>query len=155
MSLDAFRICHAQHRRTAFSGDGARLYPGRWNRRGVPMVYCASSPSLAQLELFVHLDASELPDHLVMIRASIPEGVAVLSLAPRDLPRDWRRLPAPPSLQEIGSDWISGGESVALRVPSVVSPTEDNVLLNPAHVDFARITIHAPERFVFDPRMRK
>jgi RES domain-containing protein len=38
-------------------------------------------------------------------------------------------------------------------VPSVIVPQERNVLLNPAHPDFRRIRLGAPEPFSFDPRM--
>ncbi|MBC8006624.1 MAG: RES domain-containing protein, partial [Prolixibacteraceae bacterium] len=40
----------ARYAGTAFSGEGARLYGGRWNRKGVPMVYTAGSQSLAMLK---------------------------------------------------------------------------------------------------------
>ena len=154
-AVGIWRICRQRHHDTAFSGEGARLYPGRWNLRGVRAVYCASSPSLAQLEYFVHLDASELPDDLILIRAVIPAGVAIESLPRTGLPSDWQQLPAPLALQELGSRWLAGRSSVALRVPSVVSPTEDNVLVNPAHSDFKKLRFDPPLRFLFDPRMRK
>ena len=45
-----WRIATARRARTAFSGDGARLYGGRWNPKGMPLVYCAESRALAMLE---------------------------------------------------------------------------------------------------------
>ena len=38
-----WRIVTARYAGTAFSGEGARLYGGRWNPMGVPMVYTAST----------------------------------------------------------------------------------------------------------------
>jgi RES domain-containing protein len=49
--------------------------------------------------------------------------------------------------------WLAGGASVALRVPSVVVPSEFNYLLNPKHGDFTRISIGASMPFPFDPRL--
>ena len=48
-----WRLVTPRFARTAFSGEGARLYGGRWNRKGVPMVYTAGSLSLAVLEMLV------------------------------------------------------------------------------------------------------
>ena len=57
MTVVAWRIFKPKHEATAFTGEGARLYGGRWNSKGTSMVYAASSQSLAALELLVHLDA--------------------------------------------------------------------------------------------------
>jgi RES domain-containing protein len=152
--LIVFRICRAKHHATAFDGEGAARYPGRWNERGTKLVYCASSAALAQLECFVHLDRSDLPADLILIRATIPNGITVMNLDPSMLPKDWNAIPGPPSLQKIGSDWITSGRSVALRVPSILSP-EENVLLNPAHADFGRLVMELPQTFTFDRRMWK
>ena len=51
--LIVWRLTTARFARSAFSGDGARLYGGRWHRKGVPLVYTASSQSLAMLEDFI------------------------------------------------------------------------------------------------------
>jgi RES domain-containing protein len=43
-----------------------------------------------------------------------------------------------------------------LRVPSVLVPQEHNLLLNPAHPEFAQVRLAAePEPFFFDERLRK
>jgi len=59
--LICFRLVDEDYLESAFSGDGARLYGGRWNAPGVAMVYTAQSLSLAQLELLVHLLSASLP----------------------------------------------------------------------------------------------
>jgi RES domain-containing protein len=58
--LKCFRLVDEDYLESAFSGDGARLYGGRWNAPGVAMVYTAQSLSLAQLELLVHLEADDV-----------------------------------------------------------------------------------------------
>ena len=45
--MRAFRIVKKKHALTAFSGDGARAYGGRWNYPGIPMVYAAHTRALA------------------------------------------------------------------------------------------------------------
>jgi len=144
----------ARYEATCFRGEGARLYSGRWNPRGVAMVYCSSSLSLAALETFVHVDAADLPDDLVVVHAELPDEV-VERLDVGSLPEGWRSIPGPPALQEIGAAWIRSMRSVALAVPSAVVPRESNFLLNPAHPDMAKLRREPPETFAFDPRMRK
>ena len=153
--IEVWRICSRRHARDAFSGSGARLYGGRWNPPGVALVYTAGSLSLAALELFVHLDPADLPPDLVAISATIPDGVAVETIAMDSLPPRWREYPAPPATQEIGKQWASRGETAVLSVPSAVIPQERNLLLNPAHPRFSRVQVHRPERFRLDPRMRR
>jgi RES domain-containing protein len=58
-------------------------------------------------------------------------------------------------LTGIGERWLHTAASPVLSVPSVVIPSERNFIINPAHPDFARLTIHAAEPFSFDPRMWK
>jgi RES domain-containing protein len=153
--VDLWRICRARRARAAFDGEGARLHPGRWNHRNVPAVYCASSLSLATLEYFVHVDPDELPDDLVSIRASMPDDVAVERVDRSRLPPDWRRSPGPDELRDIGSEWLESMRTVSLLVPSAVTPSETNIVINPRHPDMRRLTRLAAEAFAFDPRMRR
>lgn len=150
-----WRICKELRAATAFDGEGARRYPGRWNHKGVPMVYGTTSLSLAVLEVFVHLDPDDLPEDLVSIRAGLPDGVPLEILEVGALPGDWNQTPGPAALQDLGSDWIASSRGLALGVPSAIIPAERNILLNPNHPDMARLVRSPPERFVFDPRMRK
>jgi RES domain-containing protein len=69
------------------------------------------------------------------------------------LPKDWRQEPPPPSLQQLGDDWVKSGASVILAVPSVVIPRELNYLINPRHPGFAKLKIEKPADFAFDQRL--
>jgi len=148
-----FRICRRKLAATAFNGVGASLYPGRWNHREVGIVYCASSLALAQLEYLVHVDRVDAPEDLVWIRCVVPDDVWVARLTPHDLPDDWRDIPGPWELKDIGFEWCASSASVALEVPSVIVPSEYNVLLNPAHPDSGRLAFDEPIDLVFDPRL--
>src|SRR5215203_140667 len=91
--LTVWRLTRKRFADRAFDGEGARLYGGRWNYKGVAVVYCAATLSLAALELFVHLEASEAPDDLVTRAAAIPARVSIEELEPSELPEDWRAYP--------------------------------------------------------------
>ena len=150
--MQVWRLAKAA--RPTFDGEGARLYGGRWNHLGVPVVYTSNSLSLAVLEYFVHLDIDLAPT-LVAIPADIPDTIGVLHVGASALPPDWRHTPAPAALANLGSTWARERATAVLAVPSVLVPTETNYILNPAHPDFGRIIVGAPVTFSLDPRMLK
>jgi RES domain-containing protein len=149
--MQVWRLCRAVHAADAFSGEGARRFGGRWNSRGVPMVYTSTSLALAAIELFVHLDPSQAPSDLVFISAALPDGEPSATVQAADLPADWRADETAP--REIGDNWIRSGSSLALRVPSVPIPPEGNVLINPLHPRMGELKIGPPQPFIFDARM--
>jgi len=150
--LRAWRIVKAKYAAGAFTGEGARLYGGRWNSPGVPVVYTAANQSLAVLEVLVGLeDVSALP-RFVLFKVEFGEELAE-TLADGDLPRDWRANPPPRSTQRLGDAWAVGARSVALSVPSAVVPAERVYLLNPRHPDFGALAIEGPYPYAFDPRL--
>ena len=154
MIVTAWRIVKAKHAASAFSGDGARRFGGRWNSPGVAVVHTADSMSLAMLEMLVQLQSQELLKRYLMIEVDFDDSL-LTKVAPSDLPRSWRRSPPPAAIQRIGDDWVAESESAVLGVPSVIAPTEWNYLLNPAHSDFAKIGIGPKKRIRFDPRLIK
>ena len=152
--ITAWRIVKQHYAATAFDGEGARLFGGRWNSPGVAVVYVASSRSLAALEMAVHVDRSTLLSSFVLIPCEFEERF-VTALPLQVLPADWRRDPPSPTLAEIGDAWARTARSAVLEIPSAVIDAEKNYLLNPAHPDFARIRVGGAEKFEFDPRLIK
>jgi RES domain-containing protein len=152
--LTAWRILPPYRAVEAFSGEGARLFGGRWNSIGVPMVYVAESKALAALEILVHVDDGSLLDDYLCIPVLFDKRL-VRSLNFEDLPEEWRRMPPPPSTQQLGSIWARENRSVILEVPSVLIPGESNYLINPRHPHFQKLQIGPPEPFEFDPRFLK
>ena len=150
--MRVWRICRQIHAAGAFSGEGARLYGGRWNSPGVSVVYASPSLALAALETFVHLEPNLQPDDLVSIEAELPDDVPTERLDLKSLPRNWYEL-RDESLRIFGDRWIRAGATVALHVPSAAIRGEWNVLLNPAHSHFRRTEIEHPKPFEFDLRM--
>ena len=151
--LSVWRLVTARFAKSAFSGEGARLYGGRWNRKGVPLVYTAGSQSLAMLEMLVQDEP--LRARYVMIEARIPKAMTIDRIKVDNLPPDWRDIAAREKLQAIGTEWARKRSAAALAVPSAVIPVETNYLLNPLHADFRRIKIGKPERFATDLRLIK
>jgi RES domain-containing protein len=151
LSFSAWRITKQKHAKSAFTGEGARLYGGRWNSPGTAMIYTAQSQSLAVLELLVHLDSPELLKKYVLFEVAVDEAY-VDELDPSKLPRNWKADPAPSKVQTIGDDWAAGGTSSVLRMPSTLVPGESNFLLNPRHPDFRKLRIGKALPFLFDPR---
>ena len=107
------------------------------------------------VEYFVHLNADEIPDDLVLVRAEVPDSVPRGSVPLKQLPPQWRQTPAPAILTEIGDHFIHEGKASILIVPSAIAPSESNWLINPAHPAFSKIRVHPAEPFVYDPRFSK
>ncbi len=145
----AWRLLPKKHARDAFSGEGARIAPGRWNLRGTRVVYLNGSLSLAALETLLYAGRAALTIPFYAFRVDIPDDLTVESLSAEKLPANWREQPPPESTRRLGSDWIARGPAVALRVPSVVVPEEINLLVNPAHPDFRKLRIAKPQAFRF------
>ena len=149
--LEAWRMVKEKHIATAFSGEGAARTGGRWNSRGVAVVYTSATRSLAALETLVHLNPLVMFNYRI-IRVEFDDGwVERLTLAA--LSSDWNMEPPPLSTRQLGDDWARSSRSAILAVPSVIIPDETNYVLNPAHPDFKKIAIDEPAPFTFDPRL--
>ena len=147
-----WRICRRRYAAEAASGEGAYRYGGRWNSRGVRVVYASTSLALAAIETFVNLEPRLLPEDLVSIEGEIPEGLEIERLSLEALPLHWRRS-RDESLGRFGDEWIRAGQTVALLVPAATIRGEWNILLNPAHAEFSKVKFDPPRPFEFDVRM--
>lgn len=149
----AWRIVKKRHAATAFTGDGAAKTGGRWNSRGVPVVYASATLSLATLEILVHLNPVVYFDY-VAFRIEFDDAL-MTKLRPAALPKDWRAEPPSPATQHLGDDWVRKSQSPILAVPSVIVPLETNYLINPNHPDYKKIKIAKPEPFRIDARLTR
>ena len=153
-ALPVWRLCAAQFASTAFSGEGAREFGGRWSPPGLPVVYCAESRALAVLEILAQAEDRRRLAILpwVLISAEIPDALVE---KPSRYPPSWRDYPHSGEIQGFGAEWAKAQRAPVLRVPSAVVPGEFNYLLNPQHPDFKKIRLGAPERFSFDGRLAR
>lgn len=134
------------------SGEGASLTGGRWNSKGVRVIYASESLALALLEIMANARRT-IPPGKEFFTIDVPDDVRVEVLRSHDLPARWMSAPAPRRIQEIGDEWIRKVRSVALIVPSAIVPHERNALLNPAHPDFRRLIVGTPQRIPVDKRL--
>lgn len=151
--LTVWRITTARFVTSAFTGEGARLYGGRWNPKGYPIVYTAESRSLALLEMLVQDDP--LRANYVLVPAHIPDELSITTIQTQELPEDWRNLSMRDRLQTIGKDWLTSMRSAIMSVPSAVLPAERNYLINPNHPDFQNTMLGLPESLQTDMRLYK
>lgn len=152
--MKVYRLAR-QKNTTPLSGKGAAKYGARWNPVGVELIYTAQNRSLAMAEVAVHLTLATLPEDYMMITIDIPDDIKVKPLTEADLPADWQEFPHPASTQDIGRDFVTENKYCVLIIPSVVTQGDFNVLINPNHTDFPKITITSIDKFPFDKRIFK
>jgi RES domain-containing protein len=151
-TLTVWRLCREAYAKEAFTGEGARLYGGRWSPSGTAVTYCSESRSLAAMEVLVNME--DMGDFAAQRWLAWPVSVPVALIEkPERVPDSWRQYPYTVETQNFGASWVREKRSVVLRLPSAVVLGEFNYLLNPHHADFARITTGKPELFQFDPRL--
>jgi RES domain-containing protein len=147
-----YRIVMSAYTRD-LSGAGPRLYGGRWNPKGVSVIYTSESRALAVLEFYVHLSRSVILPGLSIVSIDIPDSVSRKEIAMSDLPKNWRTYPAPPELAAIGAEWVRSRESLLLHVPSAIMPPERNILINPVHSEMRKVRIIEIEEYGLDQRL--
>lgn len=148
----AWRITSEKYAETAFSGEGAKEYGGRFNSPGTPVVYTSESISLATLELLAKAGRRQRLSGRVVLPVTFGEH-SVIAYDKSDLPDGFGERPYGPASQQVGDDWVQSEESLVLRVPSVVVPAEYNYLINPGHPEFEELEIGEPRPLDRDPRL--
>jgi RES domain-containing protein len=152
LSLATWRLTRSDYVATALSGEGSARYPGRWNPRGVRVAYTSESLSLAVLEILAHAENLEMLHQYVALRVDLPSS-SVTTLTLEELPPDWQSEPAPDSTRQLGLDWFRRQETLVLKVPSVLIPSEHNFIINPHHPAVADVIVATPAPFPFDARI--
>ena len=149
--LKSYRIFKDIHLKTANTGYGASLFPGRWNPRNVPLLYSAETLSLSCLEIVVNANVAGLLDNYLFVEYQFKESfVKIIDI--KDFPPNWMASPPSNITRDIGDQWIKSNKSAVLRVPSSIIPLEYNYLINPNHSDFINITKSQADKFIFDNR---
>ena len=148
-----WRIVKEKHAKTAFSGEGARIFEGRWNSGGVRMVYCSEHLSLAALEILVHTQSVTIRDKFRVFRVAWDEKM-MTTIDLKKLPNGWNAQPPSLISKKIGDEWVHSDRFAVLAVPSVIVPLEKTFLLNPKHRDFGKIKIKDSGSFALDQRLR-
>lgn len=150
--MKIYRIAKQIHLKD-LSGEGARLFGGRWNKRGYNMLYTSEHLSLSVLELLVHIDYQFISKDFGFIEIELPESLVIPKVKSNILKQDWRHNPPLSFLQDYGTDWLLSQKSLALKVPSAVLPCENNILINPKHKQFSEVKIISKSILDIDSRI--
>ena len=147
----AYRIAKTKYIND-LSGTGARLYGGRWNHKGIGIIYTSETRSLATVEYLVHVPLSMVPNDLSIASIEIPDDIISKEILVSDLPGNWRSYPAPFELAELVTRWALTNETLLLFVPSAVVEHEFNILINPSHPDMKHVTLSPTDSKEFGGR---
>jgi len=153
--LTAWRLVHKRKVDEAFTCVGSRRYGGRWNYKGIGVVYVSDSLALAALEIIVHAASYQVLRDYVSIKVVFPKALVVDINDIARLPNDWQADSPPTKLKETGKKWSKNQISAVLKVPSTIIPTECNYVLNPGHSDFKKVAIKQAAPFKFDQRLNR
>ena len=136
------------------TGKGAEITGGRWNAVGTPMLYASPTIAMACLETIVHLDSSAfLPLNRYLVKIDVPRDIWGKATQLIDAEHvGWDALPAGAVSIGWGTNWCAKKSSLLALVPSVVIPEEFNVLINPFHLDLAKIKATKIRKWNYDPR---
>jgi RES domain-containing protein len=134
------------------SGTGAKLFGGRWNSVGVPMLYLASSRALAALEVLAHLTNIQDPESFCITVFDVPDD-SIEEVEKYLLPKDWNTYPSPSSLKKMGDSFARNNKTLLLKVPSVIVEDEYNYVMNVNHPHLSKVKIVDSKPFLFDKRL--
>lgn len=151
--MEVFRLSQTQFSMD-LSGQGAKLYGGRWNSIGTPMLYTSSHISLCALELACNSGGLIGLKNLALTCITISNKAIIEKLDLKDLPKNWNTYPSSNANKIQGDQFLRSTSAIALAVPSVLVPEEFNYLINPLHPSFEKwVQILWNKPFTFDNRI--
>jgi len=137
------------------SGYGAEKTGGRWNSKGIPILYTAASRALAVVEIAVHVPLGIIPADYYLAIIEIPDKASIPRIEISDLPANWNKNPFTKTTQLIGDNFIKSNKHLMVQVPSATVAGDHNYLINPRHPDFKNVRIKSIDAFEFDLRLFK
>lgn len=147
-----YRITKKEH--AALDGMGGLYGPGRWHKKGFPVIYTSEHASLAAWEKIVHVASFEnIQNNLLLVKIVIPDGIEIQSVPENILLEGWDNFPFSSETVNFGTLFLQKKEHLALKVPSVIIPDEFNIILNPLHPDIQRCKVISEIPFLFDKRV--
>ena len=137
------------------SGGGAKTLGGRWNNKGMAVVYAASTIALATLETLAHLGDNISIRNAFLVSITVPKLIwaARKTIKASSLPATWVAEPPGTTSIDLGDAWLISNAGALMLVPSIIVPEEYNVLINPAHPSAAQITSAVTRQYIYDPRL--
>ena len=132
------------------SGEGAKIYGGRWNPVGLAAVYISEFISLSILEILVRANKFTSPDTYTLLSIQIPESSTV-TIELKKLKSEWQN--SIEYTRSIGEEFLRDNQTLVLKVPSAIVTQEHNFLINPLHKDFKKVKIVHSELLELDKRL--
>ena len=148
--MTVFRICNP-HYSEDISGTGTKLYGGRWNSKGIAMLYASEHISLSVLEMLVQNRFTDFATDLNLIHLAFADTLSVKEVKNSKLKTDW--INDFDYTRFMGDQFIKTGTHAILKVPSAVIKEEHNFIINPSHSDFKKIKITKTVSFSTDKRL--
>lgn len=153
--MNGYRIAPKKHNNihNALSGIGGLHAEGRWHFTGAPIVYLASSRSLAMLERLVNDSTDILSKQLSVTTIHISDEIKIKRLVASELPIGWDEHPYIPHTQQFGTKWLSSMDAAVLQVPSSLCQEEYNYIINPMHEGSSKIKCIDCKDFFYAKRL--
>jgi len=133
------------------SGTGAKLYGGRWNTAGIPVLYTTENISLAVLEIIVRTDINLIPLHYYLLKIELPDTAGITIINKTKLKKEWKNDVS--YTQWIGNEFLKSNKSLVLKIPSAIVDEEHNFIINTEHSEFKKLKITSSKKFSFDRRL--
>jgi len=149
-----YRITKKEH--SALDGMGGIYGPGRWHKKGFPVIYTSEHASLAAWEKIVHVASFEnIPNNLQLVKIEIPNEIEIQTVPELVLFRGWDSFPFSNETVKYGTSFLRKKEYLALKVPSAIIPDEFNIILNPNHPEIVACKVTNTIPFLYDKRLLK
>lgn len=140
---------------TSYSGDisgtGAKLFGGRWNSKGMPILYTSEHISLAVLEMLVNTQFKDYAIPLDLLSIQFPDSIEIAEVHAKKLKKDW--ITDFEYTRFIGDEFVKDKQRLVLKIPSSVVPEEHNFLISPFHPEFKKVKILETRTFRTDVRL--
>lgn len=154
-TMDVYCINKEPYHTAPLSVVGSQRYGGRWNPKGLGILYTSRTPELSLLETLVHLPPitlAEVPT-LWLSTLRLPDTLeTIFWLDPTQLPAHWKTGTLAET-QSILTEWLLEPFCLGLGVPSAVMELSYNILLHPAHPGFKRIEVVGQRLLALDARL--
>ena len=150
--LKCYRIGDPDGVYPIFDAEGSKREPGRWNTETSPLIYTSEHYSTAMLEKLANGNGN-IPSNQYYIEITLPNGLSYEMVTKDSLP-DWANEDMI-SARNYGANWHKEKRSAILIVPSFVARMENNILINPEHAGFIKITPSLPAPIWWDTRIYK
>lgn len=153
--MELYRIAQEAYA-ADLSGNGSRIFGGRWNSEGHYALYASANRSLALLETLAHIPAKLFQNKkYVLVTVFLPGKTPMKFIEEKDLPNNWDALDIQHITQKIGDHFLEEQKSLVLRAPSVLMPEEFNYIINPLHPSMKQVKIIHQRVMRFNDRLIK